>query len=200
MKPTRLIVVRHGGTRWHDEQKVVGQQNAELSLAGLHRAEQLAQYLDGENIDVIYTSRLGRAMDTGKVIAKYFRKRIVPMPQLDERSYGCLEGASYQGELPKAEQLTQEEDIDEGENRYVFEMRTLGFLSDMLKKNEGKTVLLVTHEGPVKIIQKYFTRTKSEPSEEQYKASFGGITEFEIKGLRPEEVKVKHWDSKDHLK
>lgn len=201
MKPTRLILVRQGGTQWHDQDQLVGQKNAELSLPGLARAEKAAQLLRTEKIDRVFSSNLGRAIDTAKVIAKYHRLRVIPDADLNERGYGALEGKKRKDLVKELKRLHHqlEEKPEGGESRYHFDQRVVGGLEEILKQNEGKTIVIVSHEGPIRVIQRYFTRFDTTKGDDDYRASLGGISEFEVTNLDPLAVAVKKWDAVEHL-
>lgn len=201
MKTTRLILVRQGGTQWHDQGQLVGQKNAELSLPGLKRAEKAAQLLRAEKIDCIFSSTLGRAIDSAKVIAKYHRLHVIPEANLNEQGYGTLEGQNRKDLVKELKHLHRqlEEKPEGGESRYHFDQRVIGALEEILKQNEGQVVVVVSHEGPIRVIRHYFTRFDTTKGDDDYRASLGGISEFEVKNLDPLEVAVKKWDAVEHL-
>jgi len=66
---TRLYLVRHGETEWNKASKVQGSTDIELSTAGIIQAHQLAERLAGEDINVIYSSSLRRALKTAEIVA-----------------------------------------------------------------------------------------------------------------------------------
>ncbi len=201
MKLTRVILLRQGGTMWHDQDQLVGQKNAELSLSGLVRAEKTAQLLSSEKIDAIFSSNLGRAIDTAKAVAKYHRLRVMADPELNERGFGDLEGKKRKELVKELKHLRQEMESkpEGGESDYHFERRVVGFLEECLKQNEGKVLLLVSHEGPIRVMQRYFSRFDTTKGDDDYRASLGGISEFEVKSLAPLEVAIKKWDAVEHL-
>lgn len=200
MKPTLLLVARQAGTMWNDNGQFIGRQDAELSMPGLIQAERLARILADQKIDIIYTSRLGRAMDTGKVIAKYHNMRINPEAALDERGLGVLEGKNKKEIAKELRRLRrQDELIEGGESGFDFQKRVLGFIEKCLRGNVGKNILIISHEGPVKAIQDYFTRFDTTKNDDDYSASLAGVSEFEVKGLEPLKVAIKRWDEINHL-
>ncbi|MFC1721334.1 histidine phosphatase family protein [Patescibacteria group bacterium] len=200
MKPTLVLVARQGGTKWHDNEQVIGKQDAELSLPGLRRAEGLAKLLTDRQIDTIYTSRLGRAMDTGKTVAKYHKLKIRLESALDERGLGVLEGKKKKEIARELERLRHKEEfIEGGESGYDFECRVIGFLEKCLTENEGKTILIISHEGPVKVIHKYLTRFDTTKKDNDCQAPLAGISEFGVRNIEPLEIAIKVWDGVNHL-
>ncbi len=199
MKPTILFVARQAGTQWHDKGQVIGRQDAELSMTGLSRAEKLAKLLSDRKIDVVYASRLGRAVDTAKAIAKYHKQRVIPEPQLDERGLGVLEGKKRKEIAKELKRLrAQDEEISEGESGWEFNKRVISFLENCLRTNEGKTVLIVTHEGPIEVIKNYFKRLDTSKGDDE-EASLAGLSEFVVNDLEPLKVEIKALDNVDHL-
>ncbi len=200
MKQTHLYIARQTGTKWHENKQIIGQQDAEISLDGLGRAEKLAQFLQDKQIDQVYSSRLGRALDTAKTIAKYHKLKVITNPKLDERGFGVLEGQNHKEFSKEVKKLSHDEELPNGmEPSYAFEQRVIGFIEEIIKENDGKTILIVSHEGPVKVMQKYFTRFDTTKGDDDFTSTLGGVNEFVIKELDPLEVAVKAWDETTHL-
>ncbi|EKD49574.1 MAG: hypothetical protein ACD_63C00106G0013 [uncultured bacterium] len=200
MKKTRLLLARHGGTLWHENNQVVGQKNAELSMKGLERAEKLARFLRNEKIDLIYSSSLGRSFDTAKVIAKYHRLRVIPSTELVERGFGKLEGMDKKKVIHELGRLKDPVlEPSEGESAYDFEKRVIGFVERIIETDKGKTILIVSHEGMIRVAQKYLTRFDRTRDDDDYAVSFCGLTEMVINDLEKGEIAVKKWDEISHL-
>jgi len=89
---TEVLLVRHGETLWNTEGRIQGHLDSPLSSAGVAQAEVLARRLAAERPDGLYTSDLGRALQTAEPIA--CATGLVPQvdPKLRERSYGRFEG------------------------------------------------------------------------------------------------------------
>lgn len=65
---SRLILVRHGQSRWNLDNKFTGWVDVPLSKQGISEAEQAASQLKDVNIDVSFTSKLTRAQETLLII------------------------------------------------------------------------------------------------------------------------------------
>jgi hypothetical protein len=59
---------------------------------------------------------------------------------------------------------------------------------------------MVSHEGPIRVIQRYFTRFDETKGDDDYVASLAGLSEFVVRSLEPLEVAIKKWDETKHLK
>jgi len=195
-----LLLVRQAGTQWHDNDQVIGKQDAELSQSGLSRAEKLAASLKNRQIDKVFASGLGRAIDTAKVISKYHKLRVFAEPRLDERGYGKLEGKQRQDVAAELKDLEmQDRDVIEGESGYEFSKRVISFLEQCLQDNPGKKIVLVTHAGPVQVIQRYFQRFDTSKGDDANEQNLSGLSEFLVKKLDPLQVEIKKIDSIEHL-
>ena len=64
----KLILIRHGESRWNLANKFTGQVDVPLSENGVVEAEAAARVLKNERIDVAFTSRLTRAQETLLII------------------------------------------------------------------------------------------------------------------------------------
>ena len=61
---TDLVLVRHGETVWHAENRYAGRSDVPLTPRGHEQAEALAGWAAGTAVDAVLTSPLGRARDT----------------------------------------------------------------------------------------------------------------------------------------
>src|SRR4030043_435873 len=65
-----LVLVRHGETEWMERGRLHGRLDSPLSPTGRRHAEQAAQRLHRERFDALYTSPLGRAMETAAILRR----------------------------------------------------------------------------------------------------------------------------------
>ncbi|MGO3151740.1 MAG: histidine phosphatase family protein [Galactobacter sp.] len=95
-----IFFVRHGQTDWNKAGKLQGQVDIPLNETGKAQAQTAAEQLDGRGITRVVTSTLGRAMETGGIIAAHLG---LDAPSQDEglleRAYGEFEGVR-DGDLP----------------------------------------------------------------------------------------------------
>ena len=87
-----LILSRHGETEENKLRIMQGQMPGHLSELGKQQAEQLADLLEEEEIDVIVSSDLARSYDTAMAVAR--RKGLEPVrtPLLREMDWGIYTG------------------------------------------------------------------------------------------------------------
>ena len=89
----KLYVARHGQTVWNAQNKVCGITDVELTEKGIEQAEELASILP-EDIDIIVTSPLRRAVETSKILAGKNNIPICIEELLIEQNYGIYEGVA----------------------------------------------------------------------------------------------------------
>ena len=71
----KLILIRHGESRWNLSNKFTGQVDVPLSENGIVEAEAAARILKNEKIDLCFTSRLTRAQETLLIILSNNKKQ-----------------------------------------------------------------------------------------------------------------------------
>ena len=156
---SRLLLARHGVTDFNNAKKFAGCIDVELSEDGLKQAERLRDRLSGEKIDAIYSSDLKRAMATTEVISSAHNTDIVACPELREMNYGYAEGLTYQeikNSYPEIAGLiadySLELDFPGGESFRELIERTCRFVDRLDKYASSETVLIVSHNGPLRVL------------------------------------------------
>ena len=89
---TRLFLVRHGATTATEEDRFSGATAAELSEHGRWQAARLGERLAQEDITCVYSSPLGRAIDTARIAAHHCKLEPVTRDGLREIGHGHWEG------------------------------------------------------------------------------------------------------------
>jgi probable phosphoglycerate mutase len=150
----RLIVVRHGETQANLHGRWQGHTDSPLTKAGIAQARAVAQRLKGCRFSRLYSSDLGRALQTAQIIADHTDHQIILDERLRERHLGIFQGltrAEMEAEYPQEWHLygTAGPDyvIPGGESaRQRFE-RSTSCLREIALHHPGKTVVIVTHGG-----------------------------------------------------
>lgn len=158
MKPTELILIRHGETPWTRQRRYQGRSNTSLSPHGLKQARCLGHYLSRYKADLLYVSSLTRALQTAALIQKRIKKKVHTDSRLNELFFGKWEGRSA-AELIAAKDPVFRKWCEGrlvtppgGESLKSLRARTSGFLKDCLRRHCGKTVAVVSHGGPIKTL------------------------------------------------
>lgn len=159
-KPTTFYIVRHGQTTWNTAEIMQGSSDSPLTNKGIEGAKELGKAFKHIKFDLVYSSDLLRAKRSAEIIILE-RKLEVQITQLiRERAYGEFEGkhnSNYKIVNETLNKLTNEE-------RYSFKYskgiesdkeiveRFLVFLREVAIANPGKTVLVVSHGGIMRVL------------------------------------------------
>ena len=97
----RLVLLRHGQSRWNLENSFTGWADVDLSDHGKLEARKAGQWLkaEGYSFDVAYTSVLKRAIRTLWIVMDEMNLMYIPVYpswRLNERHYGALQGQNKQ--------------------------------------------------------------------------------------------------------
>lgn len=153
MKPTWILLIRHGETDWNKERRMQGQTEVSLNETGVLQAKKIGFQLKKYPIDVLYSSPQIRAYETAKVIHRYHTK--IPFhthDALKERSFGETEGKLFDEIITQYPTLS----FDKNWNHPLFQPsggerikdvyeRSERFLAEVLKKEEGRSIAIVSH-------------------------------------------------------
>ena len=97
MKKSILVLVRHGQSEWNQKNLFTGWKDPKLTHQGIKEAVEAGKSLKAEdmNFDIMFTSDLFRAQETGRLILKEMDQTDIPFVKhrsLNERNYGDLAG------------------------------------------------------------------------------------------------------------
>jgi broad specificity phosphatase PhoE len=152
---TRVLLVRHGQSTWNADGRWQGQADPPLSELGERQAAQAASRLVG--VDAVWASDLTRARRTAELVAGSLGLPVRVDARLRERHAGPWQG------LTRAE-------IEERWPRYLAEgrrpdgyepdasivARALAALEDLAVAHCGEEVVVVTHGGVVRVLERHF--------------------------------------------
>jgi broad specificity phosphatase PhoE len=142
---TELLLVRHGETDWNADGRLQGQTDRPLSDFGRRQARELAEALQGEQLQAIYSSDLARARETAEIVADRLELPVVLDPDLREKDWGTWEGLT-------AVERDRVEFV--GESTEAHQERTLRALKRISERHPGAgRVLVVTHGGSMRRVQ-----------------------------------------------
>lgn len=154
---TKIFLIRHGETNWSYRKKYCGFTDISLNRRGKKQAIKLAQILRNEKIDKVYSSDLKRAFQFAKIIFK--NKTIIKLPQFREINFGIFEGLTHQEIMDTYPEIYQKWltnplkfNIPSGERLFDFARRIRKSLANILLNDDNKTIAIITHSGPIKVI------------------------------------------------
>ena len=91
----QLILIRHAQSKGNEANIVQGQIDEGLSGLGKEQALELSEYFQAGDITAIYSSDLGRAVQTATPTAKKLNLEIKTDTDLREAHFGIWEGLTY---------------------------------------------------------------------------------------------------------
>lgn len=154
---TRLYLARHGETEWNKNGRVQGRTDTELSAAGIRQAKLLARRLIKEDIKVIYSSTLRRALKTAEIIAEYKQCEIIGSDKCQEMCFGPWEGMTISEIKDKYSEhyRAYREDpanfkLPGAETFIDLAERTCSAIMDIVQLHKGENILLVSHGTAIK--------------------------------------------------
>ncbi len=164
MTATRLCLVRHGETDWNTARRVQGSIDIPLNETGRRQAAATARHLRNQHFDVIYSSDLGRALETARQIAA--TRDISPLiaPDLRERNYGAFQGLTHDEAHARYPQLQSRIRARElhaeppgGESLINFAERVQAAFARIAHAHPGHTLLIVSHGGVLDVAYRMAT-------------------------------------------
>ncbi len=159
---TTILLVRHGETDWNRDGRVQGHTDVPLNDTGRDQARALAESLADDPVDAVYASDLVRARDTASGVADNRGLPVVQLPELREKNFGTWEGLTREQILTRFP-AARPGHWGDGETRDEMSRRVLDALSRIAASHEGETVVVVTHGGPLRAVQRQLGRADDEP-------------------------------------
>jgi broad specificity phosphatase PhoE len=89
---TQIYLARHGETEWNAIRRVQGWTDIPLSTRGVAQAGALGDRLERIPLTAVYSSDLGRAMETARPAAERHGLTVEPLEELREKRFGDWEG------------------------------------------------------------------------------------------------------------
>lgn len=165
----RIFLVRHGQTRQHREKMFIGRYDVPLSDEGMKQMIRTAKEIARlrPETEVIYTSDLTRAVQSAEILSRQFRSdRQLPMRlelsrRLREISLGPWDGRPVREIREKyPEQYARRgQDIftfktgNGAENFYDMQYRAVKELRRILKEDDNRDVVIVSHSGVIRALE-----------------------------------------------
>ncbi len=150
----RVVLVRHGSTAANAGGVMRGWSDDPLSALGVQQASRTAQFVRTlPPVDIIYTSTLPRAVQTGEAIARALERELHTRDDLRELNLGALEGRTERElwayfargtEEGRAAGAMQDVAFPGGESAKGFLARVLTAWADIGRQHDG-SVLVVSH-------------------------------------------------------
>ena len=159
---TTLYLVRHGETE-HNRRGIIqgGGVDSELNEAGRAQARALAGRLRSEPVDALYASTLQRARQTATILTRPHQ----PLSRTHLRDLNEMDWGVFEGEPPSEERDASmgaikadwragnyNRSIEGGESIRDVQKRARRALRHILRREEGRTALVVTHGRYLRVL------------------------------------------------
>jgi len=194
----KIILIRHGLSIANEKNIIQGQTNFKLSKEGKEQVKKTALRFKKTKIDVIYSSDLGRAKETTKIIKKFHKSVHVCFSKLlRERNFGYLEGkeadkipvSKFRNRRPKGGELNSD-----------VKKRAKEFLRYLQKKYSDEKIMVVTHGGFIRMIYSILNKKTIKQSYIDMPSGFIKNTcIFEIESTTKKNLKIVRQNCIRHL-
>ncbi|MBI3000023.1 MAG: histidine phosphatase family protein [Deltaproteobacteria bacterium] len=202
MDGTQFLVVRHGETAWNLDVRWQGHLDSPLTARGIAQAEALARRLREAKFSALYSSDLGRAYETARIISNATGHGIVVDGRLRERNLGIFQGLrtdeiqkSYPEEYRLHKSIGADYVIPAGESLRQQVERNVSCLEEIAQERAGESIVVVTHGG---VLGGLFRHTLCLPFEtpRRFESTNGSINIFVYE--KPHWV-LQTWGDISHL-
>jgi 2,3-bisphosphoglycerate-dependent phosphoglycerate mutase len=202
MDRTHLIIVRHGQTQWNLKLIRQGHLDSPLTETGIAQAQALGERLMRETFTALYSSDLGRAVQTAQMIAAATGHEIITDPRLRERHLGIFQGLNgdelkekYPEEYRLHRTMGPSYVIPGGESMRQQVERNVAYFNEIAEKHLGETVVVVTHGG---VLSGFFRHALSIPLEAPRRFEFTNAS-LNVFTYEAENWMLRTWGDVSHL-
>lgn len=179
----KLIIVRHGETIANTKKILQGRDDGKLTEKGAEQAKEVGRHLkDHHKIDMVFCSPIGRCVETlNNILEEYPIDGEVFMSKLiEERDFGEYVGTDHSlidwDEINQDNKINREMGVESWEN---VKKRVELFMEDLKLEDGDKTVLIISHAGPIRVMINKITGRDLDYRE--IEVSNGQMMEFDYK-------------------
>ena len=157
----RLLLVRHAESLGNAERRLQGRREFPLTARGVAQAQALAERLASMSIAAVYTSTVGRAMETAEIIALKSGLDVIPEPRFQEYDFGeAVSGLTWEEIADTQPKIVEALRSDPAgfprypgeEGRDAFQDRVRAGMRDLIERHDGQqNVAVITHAGPIAV-------------------------------------------------
>jgi probable phosphoglycerate mutase len=151
--------LRHGEAAWNAEGRFCGSTDVPLSDVGRRQAQLLARRLQLISVEVLYSSPLGRALETARLIGKAIGREPVVDPRLTELNYGVWEGQTLEEFKRAYPAIYSAWDADPanvappgGETGVHLIERVMPFMAEVAQRHQSGNVVVVCHKTVCRLL------------------------------------------------
>ena len=151
-----------------------------LTKRGEGQIEKAAKELMDKNIDLIFSSDMTRTKQTSEIVSRKINVQPIFDIRLREIDYGDYKNKLIKDYRKNFSSLKQRffEKPKNGESGLDVEKRLLDFFNEIDEKYKNKNILIISHRGPLHILDGMLMGIKDENLLNQNEASLLGVGEF----------------------
>ncbi len=166
-KPKNTYYVMRHGEAWSNVNTILDKgtnKDNHLTEKGMSQATDAALFLKGKGIDVIVASPVLRGRETAEIVGGILGVPVTFDERLREYDMGIYDGKSrdeYFASL-SGSFVAYDTRVEGGETHEEMMHRSMAAIYDLEKNYQGKTILIVTHGGPARMLFAGATLTTEE--------------------------------------
>jgi len=200
----KIYLVRHAESTGNISPSFNGRQDVPLSENGMRQAELLGVFFKDKKLNRIYTSMLGRTIQTADRALPGLKDSFVNKENLNEINGGDWEGRDYEDifklwgeEFRKWREVPHEAQPPNGENLYKVQKRAVEALEEIVSENpDDSTVAVFSHGAVIKTLVAYIRGLSLESVIEIAWYENSSVTEIIYE---EGEFRLGFYDNHDHL-
>ncbi|NMB53932.1 MAG: histidine phosphatase family protein [Leptolinea sp.] len=175
----KVILVRHGQTEWNKIERFRGRYNIPLNQTGIDQATKTGIRISNKWKPIaIYSSPMGRAMQTAVKIAEFCKQPVFPCDGLNDIDYGEWQGLTpeevnrqWPDLLKVWYEMPEMAYIPGGESLTQVRERAMASIMELCQKHPDSNLVLVSHTVVIRMIllailgagKDHFWRISQEP-------------------------------------
>lgn len=157
---TRIYLIRHGESQNNQMDMLSGSQDVPMTERGVEQCKHLSKYFEHIAVDIVYTSNLLRAKQTGQLVfppPHHQKHLIVENKDFREINYGVYEGFNrkeYDSSTDKIIKLWESKPSEivfpKGDSVIGHAKNVLKALENIIRYN--KTIAIVSHKTTIRLM------------------------------------------------
>ena len=158
----RLLLIRHAESKGNFEHRLQGRREFPLTAKGVQQAEALASRLATEPLAAIYSSPIGRALQTAEIIAAKTGLDVAQESGFQEYDFGeAVSGLTWDEIRQRNPEVIEARRRDDSEfprypgeeGRAGFQQRVRSAFGELIERHQGEqSIAVVTHAGPITVL------------------------------------------------
>lgn len=179
----QLWLVRHGETIENVNHIIQGNLDGTLNQSGIQQAKGVALQLQKEKFNQVWSSDLGRCVDTAKFIMEFHPKfKLQLTAAIREMNFGIHQGKySKAADWDSLEGPVLDRKFPKGESALDVADRVIKFVNKLSEEFPHQKILFITHGGPIRVIR---SAVEKIPLEQLFEEDIPNVSvwKYEING------------------